>query len=125
MLSCLMFYTTNQYNLAIGDKGQITRVLKRLLYNIPQVRQAVLQIIDEEKQPESNETFDETTQAAVEFFQKWKNLKVRDGRVNYETWIALGQFTLAHDVELKNLHEPVLKLLLTNTTTVSNRGATL
>jgi len=125
MLSCLMFYTTNQYDLAVGDKGQIPRVLKRLLYNIPQVRQAVPQLAAEENQPGLNETFDETTQAAVEFFQKWKNLKLRDGRVNHETWIALGQFTSAHDIELKNLHEPVLKLLLTNTTTVSNRGATL
>lgn len=125
MLWWLMFYTTEQYNLAAGDKGQIPRILKTLLYGIPEVRQAVPQVVSQENQPNFNDTFDETAQAAVQFFQAWQNLKLRDGQVNYETWIALGEFNSGHNVELNNLHEPTLKLLLTNTTAVSSLGAFL
>lgn len=118
-----MIFTTNQYNLVVGSQGRVARILKEFLYQIPEVRGAVPQVNSRENHPTINDKYDATAQAAVTFFQNWQNLKLRDGRVNHETWMALGKFAPERKVELQTLHDPILKLLLANpAASVSNKN---
>lgn len=65
-----MIYSTNKYNLQLNSVGRISRILKELLYQIPEVQSSIPQVNQKEHRPSFNDKFDATTQAAVTFFQK-------------------------------------------------------
>ncbi len=112
-----MFHSTSQYNLTNGDDGRTVIILKELLYQIPQIRNAVPEVVSSSQ---INDKFDDTAQAAVSFFQKWQNLKLRDGNVNHETWITLGNFTTESKVEFLTNFDPVLKIMLSGASLKKN-----
>lgn len=119
-----MIYTTTGYDLNIGADGRVARILKELLYQIPEVQRGVPQINLNENLPSANSRFDTTAQTAVIFFQKWQNLKSRDGQVNYETWMALGKFASKQKIEFQALHDPILKMLLSGSTLSAGNSKT-
>ena len=61
-----------------------------------------------------NEEFDGQMQTALAEYQSYKSLRQRDGRMNFETYRAMGEEMNVGQAAAATLNRPVLRLLLAN-----------
>lgn len=101
-------WESQKYQLSVGSRGQIVRVVKQLLHENPRTNY----------QKDGTDFFDSKLQSAVAQFQQVSRFGNADGSLDVETWAALGK--TVSDIRLYHLTtsvtESALWLLLNGNT---------
>ena len=91
------------YLFTSGNRHQAVKTIKQFLNGHPQVRSPNLPL---------NFEFDAQTQAALAEFQNYKFLTHRDGRMDVETYRAIGADMTSGQINAAAFNAPALQLLL-------------
>lgn len=96
-------YALQNYLFAPGSRHQVVKTIKQFLNEHPRVRASDLRL---------NFEFDAPTQAALAEYQNYKFLLSKDGRMNIETYRAIGADMVAGQIKAAVVNNPALRLLL-------------
>ena len=99
----------SSYMFSVGSSHPAIRIIKQFLNEHPDVRQSNLQLTN---------NFDWQTANSLAEYQRSKSLHIKNGIVNYETYLAMGRDMGMQRIRTVSVSDPGLVVLLT---TPSNR----
>lgn len=86
----------HSYIFTSGNQHPAVKFIKQFLNSHPRVSVSNLAL---------NENFDLQTEAALLEYQKYKQLKLTDGKMNAETWTAMGADMLPAQIKIASTHD--------------------